>query len=361
MKQYKLKETNQKGKYFDIRRIIKPFKKYTLFLIMGDRGIGKSTTGYFHVIKQAIQNDIKFFWMFQYLEEVKNKKSIFAKLTPLLQEKFSWFKGEITVEKYDIIYTEKEQYITKTGQIRHRTLARKIIGSVIGLSDYSNIRGGIYSGYGNGICDEYQLENGKYMNGYGKALISVSETVLRTNPNAKIFLFSNRTDPVCPLHAELGLKETRNLQENHFYLLSETSTMILNLGTHPDLKEDVDKSSIGKVFKNTKYYKYAHEGEWLEENQNIPIKTFQGYEFMYNLVYNNTTYGVYLGNNFTFISERNKPSGKKYGATKKDCIKNQLNLEISILKIKNLIKRNSLNKLYFENELIYHTFLDIVK
>lgn len=361
MKQYKLKETNQKGKYFDIRRIIKAFNKYIIFLIMGDRGIGKSTTGYFHVIRDAIINDIKFFWIFQYAEEVKSKKSLFHKLVPTLKDKFKWFDGDIVVERNDIFYLRREEYITKTGQIRHRTLEKKHIGSVLGLSDYSNIRGNVYTGYGNGICEEYQLENGKYIPGYGKALLSVSETVLRTNPNARIFLFSNRIDPYCPLHVELGVKNTRELELNHFYLLSDTLTMILNLGTGAELKKDKDQSTIGRAFSKNKYYKYAHEGEWFDDVGSIPIKSFNGYDFLYNLVYNNSTYGVYLGPGFTFISERKRPSGKKYGATKQDCLKNQLNLEMSMAKIKSLLKRNSLNRLYFENELLYHVFLDIFK
>lgn len=306
----KRKEKMEKGKYIDIRRLMKFFPNQMCYIIVGGRGDGKSTSGDFFVKNKIKKNpESKILYLTRYEDEIDMKKHKIA-------QRFGF-----TIERGNNFYIkEYEEYVTKNGSIKRKLIESRWVGEIISLNGSSKLRSGtdyVKEHFDLIIWDEFIDENGKELSDEFGKLKSIIETVFRTRTDALCICISNEVRPENALQKGLDIN-MRDLQPGSVFIDKEQKVVYYRTKTSEELLKEKRESDSYRFGKNSDYNKFAFENIWKDDNNtNVLPNPDAVMRPIYNFMYAGDLFGMYNIRNNWYISDT-PSNAKTYALTRND-------------------------------------------
>ena len=232
-------------------------------IIIGGRAIGKT----YGALKYVVEHDIKFIFVRRtqtQIDEIATKS-----LNPFkaLNEDMEWniYPKPASKNTYDFIDATQAEL--------------KIIGKVIALSTFANIRGFDASDCDVLIFDEFIPElHQKAMRGEAEAIFNMIETInrnreLQGRKSLKCIFLSNSTACDNPLFIELGIVTlTMNLsKKGEFFYENVDRSLSIIMPKESPISEQKKNTSLYKLTKGTSFYASSIGNEFVNNNESSVI------------------------------------------------------------------------------------------
>lgn len=298
------------GKYMDIRRLFKFFPNFMGYIIVGQRGDGKSTAGWNFIRKFLKKNPgHRIVFLVRLDDEIKLKK-----------HKIAAQIGAVVRNQNQLYIDEYEEKVSKTGKTYRKLVSSEWVGEIMALNTSSKVRSGIdyvKENFDLIFWDEFMDEKGKEIPREFDALKSIIETVFRTRTDAKLICISNEVDPENSLSRGLDINMSV-LQPGQIFIDTEQKFCYYRTKTSNELQDVKRESDSYRFGKKSEYNKFAFENVWKEDNQQNVVSNPDGVmKPMYNVIYAGDTFSVYKIRNAWYVSD-NISNAKTYALTKAD-------------------------------------------
>ena len=265
--------------YFNYNRLYSFQDLINLFILIGGRGIGK-TTG---VLIKSIQNFNKrgeqFAYVRRYVAELKESKNVLDTIT-----NDSYVEGS----KDKFLYKEKG--------------SKKIIGFGLALSVQAKYKSGIdFSKVTTIIFDEYTIMRSarvRYLPDEMTAFFELVSTIVRTRKNYKIFIIGNNNDLFNPIIEYFNI----NVKQSP-YIDKERGIYFEYCETKKELLEMEKETPLYKLTKGTTYHDYHYSNEVLVTSTcRLGVKKPSDI-LLCRMLFNNKTLNVYIDRKGLFFIE----------------------------------------------------------
>lgn len=325
--------------YYNYQRVMS--YNANMNIIIGERGVGKSYGLKKFYIKYFLKTGKQIIYLRRYQSELENSL------------KDNYFFKDIKNDK-DLIGHKFETIGEKL------IIDGKIFGYGMALSKASTYKSIPYPNIVAIMFDEFLIEEGihHYLKNEPKKVLDLLETVFRLR-NIKIFMLGNNISIVNPYFEYFKLYVPYNSDIKLF----NDNTILVQYIENKAFRTLKEKSSLGKLIKNTDYKDYNTNNKSLIDNSTFIEKKSKSSKFFFNILLNGIYYGVWLDNK-----------------TKKMFISTKYNLEYRIILtfnvqdhtskntllntksvfFKNLITHYELGILYFENQTIKTNILNLI-
>ena len=197
-----------KPQYFDIQNIIDEFPETTAYVVVGQRGVGKSYSIKKYLINHFIETGKKFIYCRRWTTDIQGKTLITVFSDVMDKEDFKLpgtdgYKYVSIEPKGGLFYVvvAKDEYSKPTYLYE--------IGRITCVSSAEKFKGGTYNNYDSIFFDEFITERG-YVNGDGEPeqFNKILQTVARSeNDKVKIFMAGNPDSQIemCPYLYDMAL------------------------------------------------------------------------------------------------------------------------------------------------------------
>ncbi len=264
----------------------KPFsyKNVFFYLLMGGRGIGKTTAIQFHILKQWANYEKQFVIVKRYKTEIQAFKTYFDKICPSVKTKnicefvFDYRIGDKTIGY--CIPLSKQQDLKSVGI--DFTKVNAIIFDDAFLTNYGTKR---------------------YLPNEVHELFELISTIVRERDNYKVILSGNNVALFNPYFEYFDIPTNRKI-----YVDLDRRIYAQVIDSNPKIHEIYEKTPLYALTKNTAYGEYHYDNKTLTTETKIPIGVKDmNATLLYRLVINNTTLNVYIqGKGTLFIEYRDK-------------------------------------------------------
>ena len=263
--------------YFNFNRIFS-YNYCSTFILIGGRGIGKTTGACIKVAKNYIKKDEQFVYVRRYKNEIKKSKTIFSKILLNVKNKGIGSGGF--------------EYIYKGG----------VFGWAIPLSTAISFKSGInFDRVSTIIFDEAILPRKspyKYLPDEIHAFFELVSTITRTRKNYKIIIIGNNAD-IFNIYFDYFKVPTFD----GIYVDKERGLYCELSKINPDLLKVEQETPLYKLVNGTPYGEYHYNNKPLTSDEyNIDVKVNTD-ELLIRLIYNNYTLNVYRHNNYKLFIE----------------------------------------------------------
>lgn len=298
---------------------------YSLFILLGGRGIGK-TTG---MLVKGIQNwnnkRKQFIILRRYVDEIDDAVGKLKNLNSEIQvvtSKKKWvfkYKGAIIGYGFALSTAEKK----KSGQ------------------EYNNVNLIIFDEY-----DIIRTSHHRYLTNEVYLLFNFISTIFRTRKDYKVFLLGNNNDMFPPIMDFYDISI-----DNKKYINKERGLYFERLDTKDTLLDMEKETPLWKLTNGTAYGEYHYNNELLTK-ENIPIGLKHRHAIlMFRLVFNQVTLNVYIQIRTGYFIERvNKPIKDSIAYVIMD--NNKLN-NLFIQALRNSDLRIRLMQYYYTDNILY--------
>lgn len=288
------------SKYWDINKIL-PFNR-CFNLINGKRSIGKSYTTQLFMLKRAINKGQEFVYIVRTQDE-KKKGILGSAFEKVIANEFPKTTIESTTETMFLVIEDEDGNKEKT-----------ILGYCIALTECVKIKKRSFPNVKFLMFDEYMLEekqNISYVNGWNEPdlLLSIYHTIDREQDKVICFLLGNNTSFYNPYHLHPAFK-VPHVNKGEIWT-SENVLFQWAVGS-AELEEEKSQSKFLKMIDTTKYGQYASKGDYIDDNLEFIKKRDDNARHYFNIIYNNTTFGIWLSqqNGEIYVSYKYDPSCK---------------------------------------------------
>ena len=261
----------KKKYYYDLQEVLS--YNAMINMLIGMRGLGKTYSVTKYVIKKFLTKKEEFFYIRRYAKEMKKGKSEFFKAI-IKNNEFPDTSFSVSGDNF---------YINE-----------KIAGHSYTLSQALYLKSANYPNVKYIIFDEFLLEKGskvRYLESEVNQFLGLIESIARDR-DVKIFMMSNSTSTINPYFAYFDLRLPYN---KHIGLFKENTILIHYIQEYEEFRTHKKLSNFGKLTKNTPYSDYGIDNKFeeLQDDTFIERKTSDS-EFYFNILYNNTYYGVWI-------------------------------------------------------------------
>ncbi len=237
--------------YYNIRPTMQKYPDALLYLIAGQRGIGKSTSVKCFILEECAKNECEFLYVRRYEPEIKTA----------LPDFFT------TASKITGIKVKREKKIFKTDE--------RIIGRAIALSksddlkSAENLQNVRYL-----FFDEFIIDKGlkQYIPGEVELFLRLLDSISRGYNDiyreVKVIMIGNTSKRFNPYYNYFGLTPPR---KNQYKYLKDKGILLSNpyLEKFAELKSE---SKFGRLVNGTSYADYSISGDYMDENENNIMK-----------------------------------------------------------------------------------------
>lgn len=266
--------------YLNINRLYS-YQDINLYMLIGGRGIGKTTSLLIKAIKNYNKNGEQFIYIRRYKSETKKLTKLMLKINP-----------NIKVKKLS------------DGLLEY-TFKNKTIGYAIPLSVQAQIKSAYnFDNVSLIIMDEFILLQGstlRYLENEVVNFFELVSTIVRTRKNYKVFLLGNNLNIFNPYCAFLNIE----FDENNKFINKDRQIYAEISPINPKLLEKEKETPLYNFTKGTAYHDYHYGNKVLvnKNNYNILPKP-KNVSLWFRLIINDKTLSFYLDNKLRFYVER---------------------------------------------------------
>lgn len=261
---------SQTPKYWKIEPLLKRAKLFNF--VVGARSIGKTYAAKKWAIDDFLQSGSKFVYVRRFKKERQKLKTFFNDIS----EKYPEHKFSCDTKYF---YIDKE-----------------IAGYALDLSTAKSEKSVVYKGVSKIIFDEFILDKGlqHYIPDEVVNFLELYVTISRGDDITVLFLANSITD------------------YNPYFVYFDTYPNGTGFTTNGEIvienvdpqkyKTNISESRFAKLIQNTPYGNYVIDNKSLRDKSNFIKKKSGTSKHSFNFIYNNTTFGVWVDNSFTFVS-----------------------------------------------------------
>ena len=318
-----------------------------LTMLIADRGIGKTFGAKKYCINHYLKKHKKFAWIRRYGTDL-------GETFGDAKEPNKFFKDiEVKFPTHEFTTENDER-----GKIKYCLMDGKIIGYGMNLKSAESLKGTQYNDVDTIILDEFLVGDGgsRYIKDEPMYLLSIIESIARMC-KVRVILLGNSTSIVNPYFDFFDV----HLPYESEYQLFKNNTILVACIKDNKYREAKKQTEFGKLIAGTKYERYAVENEFINDTSVFIKKKTPKSRLFCNIILNNTIYGVWMDQMDMYIS---KKYNQNYNVTITFDYKSH-NEKTLLLKSKNVFMQNIVKHfqnatLYFENQQIKHSILDLL-
>lgn len=299
-----------------------------LNFILGERGVGKSYGLKKYLLNRFKKKGKQFIYLRRYDTELKKS---------LKDNEF--FKD---IEK-DEIFSEDNFYVRGDKFYMND----KVCGYAIPLSKASIYKSVPFPNVDIIMYDEFLIDNNtyRYLPEEPEKLLDFMETIGRLR-NIQVFLLGNSISIVNPYFDYFNVSLPYNKDIKTF----KDGLILVNYIKNEKYREVKKKTKFGKLIEGTKYGSYAIDNEFLKDNNNFIKKKNPKSRFFFNLILNNHTYGVWMDDEYMYISKHcNLSHPVTVTFDYKDHSENTIMMKSRSVFYQNVVRHYLAGCLYFDN------------
>lgn len=248
-----------------------------LNVIMGGRGIGKSTQVFIWLLLQLINLGKRFVYVVRYKNQTKIKKNVILE-----------FNGEIKV--------------IGDGYGGFTWLwYGNVVGYVIPLSKQQEYRSNnymfenvFYMLFDEGILKVSRTSN--YLDNEVDNLLELASTCFRFKPNCKIFVLGNNLDFFNPYSEYFNVKLF-----NKVYFDKDRELLIMYADDSPKLRKVEEKTSLFKLTKGTAYHEYHYNNSVLTDKITPLVPLRKTDKKILGVILNSYQLNLYIRDNKKYV------------------------------------------------------------
>lgn len=282
------------GDYYSIERLrtMKDINGQVpeLFIVDGNRTAGKS----FSIKSMLVDTFLKkkdinqFFYLYRYKTDMQNCSEQFF--------------GDLEERYNGYVMTEKKLF---DGAVIQLFLNNKLCGFCLPLSLSTKIKrfSSIFSQVRHGFFDEYQDENNNYLEDEIGKLMSIHTSIARGHSKqhryVPLYMASNTVSVLNPYYSTLGI--TKRLKDNTKFL--KGNGWVFERTYNTSAKKAFEESGFNKAFSANKYYQFASENVYLNDNLSLIEKPTGVSVYLLTVKYNGEYYNIRRYSNVVYVSE----------------------------------------------------------
>jgi hypothetical protein len=274
--------------FWDGKRTL-TYSQILFYIILGNRGGGKSYGAKEIVIDNFIKKREQFGYIRRYKEDLKE---------PMIQ----FFKDiENKYPDYEFKSDARYFYIReKPADPDEKWTVEDIAGYGFTLSTANNKKSISYPYITTLIFDEFLLDKGNqmYLSNEPLKLLSLYETIARPgtdHPIVKLFMLANATTITNPYFLFWDLQMPTKKDKNGKWIWIHPTRPILVENVINEKFIDIKKNTLfGSIIENTKYADFSIENAPLLDDDTFIEKRSGNCRFWCSFIYNNNQYGVWL-------------------------------------------------------------------
>lgn len=273
--------------YWNIRRTL-TYSNIIFYLILGNRGGGKTYGFKEWAIDDFIKNGYQFGYIRRYKDDLKE---------PMIQ----YFKDiEEKYPDYEFKTDSKYFYIRlKTEDPKVKWTDKDIAGYGFTLSTANNKKSISYPKINKLCFDEFLLDKGnqRYLANEVVALLNLYETIARPGTGhvtVKCFLLANALSITNPYFLYWDLKMPTKKDKNNKWIWKHPNRPILVEDVRNELFIDKKKNTdFGRLIEGTTYSEYSIENKFLLDNDTFVEKKSSKARYYFTFIYLEHTLGVW--------------------------------------------------------------------
>lgn len=315
-----------------------------LTIIIGERGVGKTYGAKDYCVKHYNKKKKRFAWLRRYSTDLDSAIGT--------SDHADFFKD--ISEKYPGKYR-----ISETKKIKNIIYNDNLIGYGMSLRSAESLKGTAYNDVDTIILDEFLVGDGgsRYIKNEPMYLLSIIETIARFRP-IRVILLGNATSVYNPYFDFFNI----HLPYNSEYQLFKNNTILVCYIKNQKYREAKKNSTFGKLIEGTEYESYAVDNKFINDNNNFIAKKPEKAKLFFNIIINNTIYGVWLHEMGMFISKKYNPNYNINVTFDTNSHNNKtLYIKSRNVFIENMMKHFERGLLFFENQNVKHSVMDLMK
>ena len=263
-----LKITPDFTKFVNVNRWFSYSNIAHFYIIIGGRGIGKTTGLNIHNVLDNINNDSEFVYCRRYITEIKKARSMF---TPLVNDVVCGGLGH---------------------GLMQWTVNKKRIGYGVALTAQQTLKSGVdFSRVNTLVFDEAILPTGgsyRYLPNEIEMLFELISTIFRTRTDYNVFILGNNADLFNPYFAYFNIPRFENI-----YVDKERGIYCELCQNSPGLIQAEKETPLYKLTQGTQYGEYHYNNKVLMSVEaNIGVKSPNA-SLVCRFVYNDVTINFY--------------------------------------------------------------------
>ena len=326
-----------KNIYYDYTKLMS--YNASLNIIIGERGVGKSYGIKKIAIKKFLKTGKQFIYLRRYnseLEEALKDNNFFKDI-----------RKDPDFKNVNFKTIGNELYVND-----------KVCGYGVALSTATMLKSIPFPLIDLIIYDEFLIEEDThhYLKNEPRKLFDFIETVFRLR-TVKVYMLGNNISVVNPYFEYLNIY----VPYNSTMKLFNDGTILVNYIKNLKYREEKEKSSLGKLIKNTEYASYNINNKALLDNRTFISKKDKNSKIFCNLIIDNVKYGVWIYGNKMYISTKyNVHSRLNFTLDKISHNTDNILISKNNVFFKNITKHYEIGLLYFENQTIKQKILNII-
>lgn len=336
------KQDNLKNIFYDYQKVLS--YNALLYILIGERGVGKTYGFKKFVIKRFLKTGKQFVYIRRYESDLEESVG-----TNTDQKFFEQIKEEFPNHTFKI---------SKSKKVRRLYIDDKICGYALPLSSADSLKSSTYEKVDVIGYDEFMLKEGSsqhYLKNEPEIILDIIETIARLR-DIRVFCLGNAISSTCPLMSYFDLTLPYNSDIKTF----KDGLIVVNYIKNQAYREVKHKSKFGKLIEGTRYAKYAIDNEFLTDSKAFIKKKYKTSKFYFIIKLNHQNYGVWRDSktNSLFISQDLDPN-----CPIRFVLNNENHDENSILTkcrtnpyFKNVFNHYKLGLLYFESQKVKNIF-----
>jgi hypothetical protein len=325
-----------KSLYYDPNKLL----SYNRILncCIGARGIGKSYGFKKHVVNRFLKHGKQFIYLRRYKGELVK-----------LPQFFNDIKNEFPNTEFKV-------------KGRQLFINGKQAGWGIPLSAWQSEKSNAYPDVETILFDEFirEKDNSGYLPNEVPALLNLMDTVFRDRENVRCVCLSNAVTIVNPYFLYFGLIPNIKKRFNAY------ESIVVEIPDSTDFSNARRKTKFGALIDGTEYGEMALDNTFTNDSQVFIEKRSKNSRFIFSLVYNKNTYGIWVDSDLglMYLTNEFDPSSKLvFAMTTEDLDENTMLMSnwkdnYYLVKMVNAFKKGYLR---FDNQVVRNLAYELFK
>lgn len=264
----------------------------TIFLITSNRCAGKTTYFLKKFLEDFKKTGEKFILIYRYSYELNACENIFSDVLSI----------------YPQFGQDMESTSYARGLFYELFLDKKSCGFAVSMSNPDSLKkySPVFKDCTQALLDEFQVENGKYLQRETDKLQSLLVTVSRGGgkqyKEVKLYLLSNMVTIMNPYYITFGIH--KRLRENTKFLRGHGWVAEFNI--NESARKGLAESAIARAFQNSDYMNMSSESVYLYDSKAF-VKNVKGRNrYLFSIRHDNRLYGVreFFDENLLVVSKK---------------------------------------------------------
>lgn len=285
MKKQKYRDAMKKHldciKYYNVNKP-KTFQgEYNFFIIMGGRGIGKTTQLDIECFDDWVDNDNEFMYVRRYGKETKLQKRL---LEPII---------------------DNVQFIGDGNDGGMYVIDKQRVGWLIPLANQSNYKSVSFESVRTMIYDEAIIRRSstrRYIDNEVELLLELISTVFRERTDYRVFILGNNADFFNPY---MEYFKVPPLKAGQIYTDPKRKLYVEYADDSPAYKEASAKTPLFALTQGTPYHDYHYKNEVLMEKKVEYVKIPQNANIVMRFLFDKYTLSMYNDNGWIYVKGSN--------------------------------------------------------